>query len=297
MKSILFPFAEATIVKKIPVKAIINEWDKSYGIDVNRFFEGLQSIDEYKCNHCGIYFYTPSSMAGDEAFYKGLMNIPWYYLNEKWEYNKALSYLSPNMNILEIGAGKGAFLKKCLAADINVLGLEFNSEAVDYAKKDGIPMLNEKIDKQSVGNFEFYDAILSFQVLEHIPDPLPFIESCLKCLKSDGLLIFSVPNSDNQLIRAHNIFDAPPHHMLGWTYSSFISLQQLFPLQLIKIEYEPLSEIHIDWYLNLVQKRSFFYRQFLRWKLFKAITRKILKLGGRKLIKGHSHMVIFKKIK
>lgn len=295
MKSLLFPSAEAKVIQNITTKSIIDEWSFGYGIDVKKFFNETETIIEYQCSQSGLYFYHPQSIAGDDEFYMKLMKIPWYYLSDKWEYQYALKYLNASMNVLEIGAGNGYFLKSCLHLGCNVTGLELNSKAVELGQLEGLPILEESIEVHGIDKVNYYDAIVSFQVLEHIANPLPFLESTINCLKPGGLLILSVPNSDILFNRRHNIFNMPPHHMLGWTNSSFISLQALFPLKLIKIAYEPLSKIHFDLHLNIVQQTNFFYRQFLRWKLIKSLVKKILEFGGNKIIKGHTHIAVFKK--
>lgn len=63
---------------------------------------------------------------------------------------------------------------------------------------------NESLTRLSFSDDSFR-FILSFDVLEHIPDYLSAFSECLRCLKPGGILLFSVPfarGSENNLVRA-----------------------------------------------------------------------------------------------
>lgn len=296
MKSILFPDAEAIIVRTYSVADIIKNWKRDYGIDVSRFFEGISEIHEYQCSSTGLYFYTSESCAGDSSFYKDMMAFPWYYIADKWEYKKALKILKTGDKVLEIGSGEGAFLNQCKANNINGIGLELNDAAVLNAQKSGLLVENEDVINYAVHHQNKFDAVVSFQVLEHIPNPAPFIKACVDCIKPGGRFICSVPNADISLIRKHNLLNAPPHHMLGWKKESFQALEILFPIKIIDIFNEPIADIHIGWYLGIKQQQHFLARQWLRVPAFKKLTEFVIKYGGNRWIKGHSHMAVFTKL-
>ena len=52
---------------------------------------------------------------------------------------------------------------------------------------------------------EKFDAICTFHVLEHIPEPLYFLTKLYKMLKDGGLLIIEVPNVDDPLISIYDV--------------------------------------------------------------------------------------------
>jgi len=295
MHSILFPDEVAKAMRSYTVKTLVEGWKSQYGMDVAAYFQDMDLVTEYQCPKSDLYFFSPESMAGNGSFYKELMVFDWYYLEEKWEYEKILSTLEPGLKVLEIGCGSGAFLNRCLQKKIEVIGLELNLEAVAIGRQKGYPILAENLFDFVKGHSEEFDVVVCFQVLEHIPDPKPFIEACLKCLKKNGQLIFSVPNSDISLIRKYSILNAPPHHMLGWTAKSFKALEALFPLSLYQIAYEPLSLLHISWYLNIKQQTDFLLRQWLRWLPLKSLSDYLLRRGLRHWVKGHSHIAFYRK--
>lgn len=98
------------------------------------------------------------------------------------------------------------------------------------AKLYGIDLLPERIDQIPAGIYEkamaissaslpfednFFDAIVSGEVVEHIPDPdlLATFEEFRRVLKPDGKILLTTPNPNAYLVklgRTH-IFDEPSH--------------------------------------------------------------------------------------
>jgi SAM-dependent methyltransferase len=47
-----------------------------------------------------------------------------------------------------------------------------------------------------------FDAVVSMDVVEHVPDPLPWVQSALRVLKPGGLLFLTTPNYASYSLRA-----------------------------------------------------------------------------------------------
>ena len=52
----------------------------------------------------------------------------------------------------------------------------------------------------SLENKEKYDIVSSFHVLEHVLNPIEFIQNCYNMLKPGGILYIEVPNQNNDLL-------------------------------------------------------------------------------------------------
>ena len=48
----------------------------------------------------------------------------------------------------------------------------------------------------------YFDAVVSMDVVEHVPDPLPWVEGALRVLKPGGLLFLTTPNYASYSLRA-----------------------------------------------------------------------------------------------
>jgi hypothetical protein len=86
----------------------------------------------------------------------------------------------------------------------NVTGSEYLGEAIQYGTFNKAGIRNESFTRLSF-EAESFDYILSFDVLEHIPEYRKAILECYRCLKPKGVFYFSVPfvtSSEKNIVRA-----------------------------------------------------------------------------------------------
>lgn len=237
-------------IENIHVADLKKCYKRLVGDSISDEFIGIQDISFMYCGDCDLKFFNPA-ITGSEAFYEKLQKIDWYYMDEKDEYDYAKRFINEEDSVLEIGSGKGAFSKK-IKTD-NYVGLELSSKAIDIAAKDNISILNEPIQKHAVNNSNKYDVVCAFQVLEHVADIKSFIESSIKCLKPNGILIYSIPSADSFVSLAPNgILNMPPHHISWWSDKALSNITHMFGIQLIEIYHEELADIHKQWYAYIV---------------------------------------------
>lgn len=107
------------------------------------------------------------------------------------------------VSILEIGSGYGLLLKHASDAGFKVEGIEISNSRRDLSSKIAqVPVydfniINTRLDKYIDKK---YDAIMLFQVLEHIQSPAQFIKNAKTALKPTGRLIVEVPNVNDHLL-------------------------------------------------------------------------------------------------
>jgi SAM-dependent methyltransferase len=86
----------------------------------------------------------------------------------------------------------------------HVIGSEFLGGGIPAGELNDAGIRNESLTKLSFED-NLFDAILSFDVMEHIPDFLQAFRECFRCLKPRGALFFTVPfdhNSEQHIVRA-----------------------------------------------------------------------------------------------
>ena len=117
-------------------------------------------------------------------------------------------------NLLDVGAGTGAFANTMLQAGWAVTGLEPDDTArKNAANKYGLQLqAPDNLYKQANAQF---DAITMWHVLEHVHDLHPYLEQFRQILKPGGKLIIAVPNYTSYDAKAYGeywaAYDVPRH--------------------------------------------------------------------------------------
>ena len=192
-----------------------------------------------ECAECGFTFAYPF-IGGDKDFYDHAFERS-SYPKDKWEYDYAISTISrsngsmENCNVLEIGAGNGAFLKKLQNA---FSGFEY--EALEYSDfgRNSIEAMGYKcrpIDLLCLHDAEVFDYIFMFQVLEHMDQLSIRMNKLADMLAPGGHLVIAVPAHKRITFNEGHgaLLDMPPNHIGRFTEQSFSSLGKRAGLELV----------------------------------------------------------------
>jgi SAM-dependent methyltransferase len=238
--------AETSAVRTTDAGPVVELWRREFSIDVSPLFRGLSSFVLRECASCSIQFFSPEWLAGPPDLYSQLESQPLYYNPSKWEYTAALRDLPGASHILEVGCGFGDFVARAIReAGLDAEGLEQNESAVREAQRRGLPVRCANLVEEARLHPADYDAVCAFQVLEHVPNPGQFLESCCALLRPGGKLIIGVPNARSFLRYTFNPLDMPPHHMTRWTDAVIERIPHFLPLRLSAVRREPLADYHV----------------------------------------------------
>lgn len=91
--------------------------------------------------------------------------------------------------VVDLGCGTGQYKDIILKSAKSYIGVDWENCSHDKNKIDVFADLNEKLPF----NDEFADTIVSFQVMEHLPDPNHFLSECNRILKKGGAIFITVP--------------------------------------------------------------------------------------------------------
>jgi 2-polyprenyl-3-methyl-5-hydroxy-6-metoxy-1,4-benzoquinol methylase len=230
------------LVEKIPVSIILRRYKDELHIDAARFFK-TDYVEIHECLATGFRFYYPFDIAGDDKLYKALQKKDeTYYRKWNWEHDTAHRVIKKGDKVLEVGCGTGSFLERLAAEGFDVYGLELNNEAVKVCRQKGLTVYNELLNTHLKNNYQAYDMVCSFQVLEHIPHPRVYIQECIDAVKPGGKIIFAVPNSHPYLFKRdkYHTTNLPPHHMGLWSEKAFSNLSGYFNMDVVEIKIEEL---------------------------------------------------------
>lgn len=221
------------VCDQFKVEAIRQGYLHDIQVDVSAYFSGMDSLPLYQCPDTGLRFFHPAALAGDGAFYTKLEDRQGYYDDWKWDYATAWPFIDAGTKVLDIGCGRGAFIRKLKDEKYcTVRGLELNPSAFALLQENGIPAQMETIEEHAKTHAGEYDVVCFFQVLEHISNVRSFLGAAIQCLKPGGRLIAAVPNNEPYLFgfNKYDWLNLPPHHMGWWNAASLRKLTDFFPL-------------------------------------------------------------------
>ena len=116
--------------------------------------------------------------------------------------------------ILDIGCGRGEFLKLMKDNKIKATGLDLNSTMAEKVRKKGYEVIEQDalsyLLKQKDNSIL---AITGFHIVEHIPfdELLTLFSECQRVLKPGGMILFETPNPENLMIGAWKFYYDPSH--------------------------------------------------------------------------------------
>jgi SAM-dependent methyltransferase len=200
-----------------------------YLLTTDRFTR--QAFHLSKCSHCGLVYLTPRPTQQElERYYPD--DYEAYVLPEQrgskldewhiWRvFQMQLDYverLPDRGQLLEIGCGTGTFLKKARERGWYVEGLDVVDKAIKIARDHyQLKIYTTNLECLELSE-ESMDAVVMWDVLEHLPSPKRALERVYRLLNSKGMLFFSIPNIqsfDRYLFGKNWIgWDVPRHFFL-----------------------------------------------------------------------------------
>lgn len=127
------------------------------------------------------------------------------YLMHVATYNFAIKYIS-GKNVLDMGCGTGYGTASIADKCASICGVDISDEAVAYAteKYQADNLAFKTIRKVEDAPLPFsdgsFDVVLSFQVIEHIPDPATYLEEIRRVLRPGGVFIVATPDRATRLL-------------------------------------------------------------------------------------------------
>ena len=196
-------------------------------VKLNRYSKGFL----FKCKNCSLVFANKiPSVKELEAHYSNYSRNDYLSPITIKRYNELLDkfekYRKTN-NILDVGCGIGYFLEEAKKRGWNVYGTEYTEEALKICNEKGISLNKGKLNPDNY-NFKF-DIVTSFEVIEHINNPIEEITNINSILRNEGLFYLTTPNFNSinryYLKEKWNVI-VYPEHLTYYTKSTLKKLIQ-----------------------------------------------------------------------
>jgi SAM-dependent methyltransferase len=126
-------------------------------------------------------------------------------------------YHLKDKKIIEIGCGQGEFLKVLTEFPVSVFGIEHKADLVHIARENGL-----NVTQGFVGNENDFipegpfDAFLSFNFLEHQPNPNGMLRGIYNNLTQDGYGLITVPSFE-YIHKCQGYYELMRDHIANYT--------------------------------------------------------------------------------
>lgn len=229
--------------------------------ETNLIEESTASYNLLRCSNCDLVFsssFSGRSLADiyDQEYQSGQYRKKYEQAREAAEGKHTHLYYGERIffrrnhkrgeRLLDVGCGAGTFLVKAQRKSYKVHGIEISEEAVTFAENE----LGLNVDLGGVQDVlkckpyykDFFDVCTSFEVIEHVNEPLKFLASIKTALKPRGEIYLSTPNWNSQYYQcARGHLSRPPIHTLFFNPSSIKKILKKVGFEKIKVYEKPFA--------------------------------------------------------
>jgi SAM-dependent methyltransferase len=241
-----------------------------------------------KCKSCGLVQLIPiwSSSELDKIYknYSSKKDFIGQKISSR-EYPKYIDkFLKKEHYILEVGCGLGTNVKRLLKKKYDIRGID-----KDETVCDGKNIIHCDI-KELINYDNMFDIIYGIHFLEHLQNPLDFINTTYKNLNMGGRLILEIPNVEEPLLtvwknKTFNKYYWRPDHLFFYDYDSIkkMIIRSFFCYYDVVRKQKYGLFNHLNW---LIRKKPINYNIYIPIldNIYKFILTKIFKKSDSLII-------------
>ncbi|MDQ3021251.1 MAG: class I SAM-dependent methyltransferase [Bacteroidota bacterium] len=165
-----------------------------------------KTLPLYECLNCSfIYAYPlPDNIL---SLYENLEDEVYIdSLSPRFKEMKHLMKMATNFhpnakNILDVGAGVGLMVKAAVEMKLDATGVEPSKWLVNQAKKIFNINLIEGIVPSKELEGKKFDIVFAVDVIEHLSEPVEFLNTLKNYLNDDGIIFIATPDSNSFLAK------------------------------------------------------------------------------------------------
>ncbi len=176
-----------------------------------------------------------------------------------------------NLDIIDLGCGGGLICEPLSRLGANVSGVDFVEQNIEaakiHSKNKGLKINYLCKDIERINLSQKYDAIIIFEVLEHLDNWNKFLLKLKKNLKQNGKIIISTINRN--IISKYSVVFAA-ENILKWIpkgthdYNKFIKPEEILnfvknnKMRMINTKGLVYNPIELSWNLSSIKKINYF---------------------------------------
>lgn len=186
------------------------------------------TLDLYQCGHCGLVQFDCEPV----SYYRDVIRAGGFSTTmtelRRRQYRHLIdSYGLEGKKFLEVGCGRGEFIKVLTEFPVKVYGMEHKAELVEMAGESGLYVWQEFPEEPEQvfgdGKEGLFDVFLSFNFLEHQPRPDVMLQAIYRNLTDEGMGLVTVPALE-YILEKGSYYELIRDHI---AYYSFGTLREL----------------------------------------------------------------------
>jgi len=187
-------------------------------------------------------------------------------------------------SVIDVGCGAGYGCKILAETALSVCGVDYSAEAIAYCQRhfSGPSITYLQMDANALALGRQFDIAVTFQVIEHIPNPGDFIEKLKRVVKPSGTIFITTPN----VKKPQGAKDANPFHCSEMDYTRFHQLisNKFSAFEILGVAYASQNRMR-----SFVGKLPFYKwgKRLARKSVLKKVATRALDLTSFKIINSN----------
>jgi 2-polyprenyl-3-methyl-5-hydroxy-6-metoxy-1,4-benzoquinol methylase len=178
-------------------------------------------LEVFRCASCG---HVQLARDPEPAYYEDyLMTVSHSAQMRAFQRGQAETFVSrfglAGRRVIEVGCGDGNYLGILRGLGVDVTGIEPSARFREVAMAAGHRVLSGYVTADDSVPGGPYDAFVTREVFEHVPDPNDFLKGIRRSLTADGVGLVEVPSLE-QALEHQRFFDFFPDHVNYWSVAT-----------------------------------------------------------------------------
>jgi SAM-dependent methyltransferase len=172
------------------------------------------TVEVLRCDACGFVQLTePPSETYYDDYLMTVSHSPQMRLYQQAQAEKLVERFGlRGKRAVEVGCGDGHYLSILAGLGVDAVGTEPSARFRAVALETGLQVHGGYVTVADGVPGAPYDAFVTREVLEHVPDPNDFLRALRECLTPDGVGLVEVPSLEQALERGR-FYDFFPDHV------------------------------------------------------------------------------------
>lgn len=192
----------------------------------------------HQCGHCGLVQFDCQPV----AYYRDVIRSGGFSTTmvelRRGQYRHLVeTYHLEGKKFIEVGCGRGEFLSVLTEFPVEAYGVEHKKDLVELAKSQGLSVFYGFTETQDtlLGNQGPYDVFLSFNFLEHQPEPGVMLDCIYRNLTEEGMGLITVPSLE-YILQYDGYYELIRDHIAYYSFETLRFLLEQHGFQVLEEE-------------------------------------------------------------